>query len=98
VADYSEFPTTPTRWHENLLPEPETTVQPTGSTVAPVRRRDVDPLSLIAGLLFIALAVLLMSGVDISVDWFGNGIAWILLIGAGIGLLVNELRRTRRRR
>ena len=98
MADYSEFPTTPTRWHENLLPEPEATVQPTGSTVAPVRRRDVDPLALIAGLLFIALAVLLMSGVEVSLDWFGHGIAWILLIGAGIGLLVNELRRARRRR
>jgi hypothetical protein len=98
VADYSEFPTTPTRWHENLLPEPEDTLQPTGSTVAPVRRREVDPISLISGLLFIALAVLLMAGVDVSVDWFGHGIAWVLLIGAGLALLVNELRRARRRR
>jgi hypothetical protein len=57
----------------------------------------VDPISLISGLLFIALAVLLMSGVDVSLDWFGHGIAWILLIGAGIGLLLNELRRARRR-
>jgi hypothetical protein len=98
VADYSEFPTTPTRWHENLLPEPEDTLTPTGSTVAPVRRREVDPISLISGLLFIALAVLLMAGVDVSVDWFGHGIAWVLLIGAGLALLVNELRRARRRR
>jgi hypothetical protein len=36
--------------------------------------------------------------VDVSLDWFGHGIAWILLIGAGIGLLFNELRRARRRR
>jgi hypothetical protein len=98
VADYSEFPTTPTRWHENLLPEPEDTLTPTGSTVAPVRRREVDPISLISGLLFIALAVLLMAGVDVSVDWFGHGIAWVLLIGAGLALLVNELRRARHRR
>jgi fatty acid desaturase len=78
----------------------------TGATAAaaqpasdePSRRRDLDPLALITGLLFIALAVLLMSGVDVSVDWFGHGIAWILLIGAGIGLLVNELRRARHRR
>jgi hypothetical protein len=97
VADYSEFPTTPTRWHENLMPEPDATLEPTGATAAPARR-PVDALSLIVGLLFIALAVLLMSGVDISLDWFGNGIAWILLIGAGIALLVNELRRARRRR
>jgi hypothetical protein len=95
VADYSEFPTTPTRWHENFMPEPEATVEP---TVEPPRRRDVDPISLIAGLLFMALAVLLMSGVDVSLDWFGHGIAWILLIGTGIGLLLNELRRARHRR
>jgi hypothetical protein len=96
VADYSEFPTTPTRWHENLMPEPETTPS-LESPPPPVRRRAVDPVSLISGLLFIALAVLLMSGVDVSLDWFGHGIAWILLIGAGIGLLLNELRRARRR-
>ncbi|WP_138732945.1 hypothetical protein [Modestobacter excelsi] len=96
MADYSEFPTTPTRWHENLLPEPETTPSP--ETPAPPVRRPVDAVSLIAGLLFIALAVLLMSGVDVSVDWFGHGIAWILLIGAGVGLLFNELRRARHRR
>jgi hypothetical protein len=95
VADYSEFPTTPTRWHENLVPEPETTPSPEPPP-APVRR-PADALSLIAGLLFIALAVLLMSGVDVSLDWFGHGIAWILLIGAGLGLLINELRRARRR-
>ncbi|CCH90231.1 conserved protein of unknown function [Modestobacter italicus] len=98
MADYSEFPTTPTRWHENFMPEPEPTVEPTGATAAPARRRATDPVSLVAGLLFIALAVLLMSGVDVSLDWFGHGIAWILLIGAGVGLLVNELRRARRRR
>jgi hypothetical protein len=93
VADYSEFPTTPTRWHENFMPEPETTPVPE----AP-RRRDVEPTPLIAGLVFILLAVLLMAGVDVDVDWFGHGIAWILLIGAGLALLVNELRKARARR
>ena len=63
----------------------------------PPSRRDVDAASLITGLLFIALAVLLMSGVDLSIDWFGHGIAWVLLIGAGVALLVNELRKARRR-
>jgi len=67
-------------------------------TVEPGRRRDVDAASLVVGLLFIALAILLMSGVDLSIDWFSHGIAWILLIGAGIALLVNELRKSRRRR
>jgi hypothetical protein len=41
----------------------------------------------------------LMSGVDLSVGWFGDGgLVWVVLIGGGIALLVNELRRTRRRR
>ncbi|WP_138756804.1 hypothetical protein [Modestobacter altitudinis] len=96
MADYSEFPTTPTSWQANLMPEPETALSP--QTPSPPARPPVDAVSLIAGLLFIALAVLLMAGVDLDADWFGHGIAWILLIGAGIGLLVNELRRARRRR
>ena len=95
MADYSEFPTTPTSWHANLMPEPETALSP--ETPPPPARHPVDAVSLIAGLLFIALAVLLMSGVDVSLDWFGHGIAWILLIGAGLGLLANEIRRARRR-
>ena len=99
MADYSEFPTTPTRWQENLMTEPEFTTEHTGATAVPApRRRDVEPTPLVAGLLFILLAVLLMTGVDVSVDWFGHGIAWIILIGAGIALLVNELRKARRRR
>ncbi len=98
MADYSEFPTTPTRWHENLVPELEPETTPPVQSPPPPVQRPVDVLSLIAGLLFIALAVLLMSGVDVSVDWFGHGIAWVLLIGAGLGLLVNELRRARHRR
>jgi hypothetical protein len=96
VADYSEFPTTPTRWHENLVPEPDPT--PVPESPSPPVRRPVDPVSLVAGLLLISLAVLLMTGVEVSVDWFGHGVAWILLIGAGVALLVNELRRARRRR
>ena len=72
----------------------------TGSTAATdpaVRRREVEPVPLIAGLLFILLAVVLMSGVDLSIDWFGHGIAWVLLLGAGAALLVNEVRKARRR-
>jgi hypothetical protein len=98
VADYSEFPTTPTRWQENLLPEPHAGTEATGATVEPAHRRDVEPTPLVAGVLFILLAVLLMTGVDVPSEWFGQGIAWLLLIGAGIALLVNELRRARRRR
>ena len=78
-----------------------TTAQPTTAQPGadePGRRRDVDAGSLVTGLLFIALAILLMAGVDVSIDWFGHGIAWVLLIGAGVALLVNEVRRSRRRR
>lgn len=70
---------------------------PGATSTEPSPRRDVDPVSLVVGLLFIALAVLFMSGVDVSLDWFGRGIAWVLLIGAGILLLLNELRKARRR-
>jgi hypothetical protein len=97
VADYSEFPTTPTRWQEDLVSE-SGAVELTGATVEPVRRRDVEPTPLIAGVLFILLAVLLMAGVDLSADWFDHGVAWIILVGAGVALLVNELRKARRRR
>ena len=44
------------------------------------------------------LAVLLMSGVELSAGWFHHGLAWIALIGAGVALLVNELRKARSRR
>jgi len=95
VAEYSEFPTTPTAWQENLMPEPEAALpQPPSPPV----RQPVEPTPLIAGLVFILLAVLLMAGVDVNADWFGHGVAWILLIGAGIALLVNELRKARNRR
>ena len=96
MADYSEFPTTPTRWQENLMPEPEALL-PAPTPPSPVRQ-SVDGVALVMGLLFAALAVLLMSGIDVPAEWFGHGIAWVLLIGAGIALLVNELRKTRRRR
>jgi hypothetical protein len=63
------------------------------------RRREVERVPLIAGVLFIVLAIVLMSGVDLSVGWFGDGgLLWLVLIGGGIALLVNELRRARHRR
>lgn len=78
----------------------DTEVFPDGATAVdqPAHRRDVEPTPLVAGVLFILLAVLLMTGIDIPAEWFGHGIAWVLLIGAGIALLVNELRKARRRR
>jgi hypothetical protein len=84
--------------HEEFQRQDTEVVTGSTSTTGPaVRRRDVEPVPLMAGLLFILLAVVLMSGVDLSIDWFGHGIAWILLLGAGVALLVNELRKARRK-
>jgi hypothetical protein len=97
VADYSEFPTTPTRWQENLWPEPITTPEP--ALPAPPKRRSVDPVSLVAGLVFAVLGVLVALGIELpdGVLWDG-GVLWLVLIGAGVALLVTELRRARARR
>ena len=96
MADYSEFPTTPTRWQENLWPEPITTPEP--DVPAPTKR-SVDPVSLVIGAIFAVLGLLVTLGIDLpdSVVWHG-GLLWLLLIGAGVALLVTELRRARNRR
>ncbi|GAA4738737.1 hypothetical protein GCM10023328_19530 [Modestobacter marinus] len=73
------------------------TASSTASPTEPDRRRDLDAGALVAGVLFILVAVLLMAGVDLDLDWFGNGVAWVILIGAGVALLVNEWRKARRR-
>jgi hypothetical protein len=67
---------------------------PAGTTT----RRPVEPLPLVAGVLFILIAVLSMAGVHLPIVWFSHGIAWVVLIGAGVALLVNELVKARRRR
>ena len=89
MADYSEFPTTPTAWQEVTLLETEDT------TPAP-RRRTVDWVALIPGLIFIALAITLMTGLELFL--FDNGgLVWIALVGGGVALLVSELRKVRRK-
>lgn len=104
MADYSEFPTTPTAWQEQQAkdwqavtpletedgPEPRWRVQP---------RRTLDLGALVPGVVFIALAITLMAGVDLPLGfWEEGGFVWILLIGGGIALLVSELKKARRRR
>jgi hypothetical protein len=74
-----------------MSPEQST---PTGTS----NRRQVEPTPLVAGMLFILFAVLLMSGLNLPIVWFSHGIAWFVLIGAGVALLVNELVKARRRR
>jgi hypothetical protein len=96
VADYSEFPTTPTRWQENLWPEPITTPEP---TPPPPARRGVDVPSLVAGIIFTVLAIVALSGVDLAAGWlWDGGVVWLVLLVGGAALLVKELRRARRRR
>jgi hypothetical protein len=99
VADYSEFPTTPTAWQEQQLKDWQT-VTPLSTEDAPEpRRRSVDLGALIPGVLFVVLAIVLMAGVDLPLGfWEDGGFVWILLLGGGIALLVSELKKARRRR
>jgi hypothetical protein len=63
------------------------------------QHRSPDLVALVPGVLFIVLAVTVMAGVDFPVGLFRDGgLLWLVLIGAGVWLLVNELRKARRRR
>jgi hypothetical protein len=99
VADYSEFPTTPTAWQEQQLRDWQTiTPLSTEDPAEPPQRRP-DRAALIPGLFFVVLAVSLMAGLDLPVRLFENGgFLWLVLIGAGVALLVSEMRKARRRR
>jgi hypothetical protein len=98
VDDYSEFPTTPTGWQERQSQEWQT-VTPLTTEDAPPPSRRVDLGALIPGVFFVVLATVLMTGVDLPFGlWRGGGFVWVLLVGAGIALLVSELRKARRRR
>ncbi|HEY0507269.1 MAG TPA: hypothetical protein VGD12_04310 [Blastococcus sp.] len=99
MADYSEFPTTPTAWQEQQLQEWQPlTPSATEDAVAP-HRRIPDLAALIPGVVFIVLAIVLMAGVDLPSElWADGGVLWILLLGGGIALLVSELKKARRRR
>jgi hypothetical protein len=98
VADYSEFPTTPTGWQERQAQEWETVI-PLSTEDAPPPKRRVDLGALIPGLVFIVLAISLMTGVNLPFGlWRGGGFVWVLLVGVGIAVLVSELRRSRHRR
>jgi hypothetical protein len=62
----------------------------------PPRRLDVA--ALVAGTVFIVVAVLLMAGIDLPAEWLDRDLGWLVLIAAGVALLVNELRKARNRR
>jgi hypothetical protein len=98
VADYSEFPTTPTAWQEQQLKDWQTVTPLETSDPEPQRRR-ADLGALIPGLFFVVLAITLMAGAELPIEmWEDGGFVWILLIGGGIALLVSELKKARRRR
>ena len=90
MDDYSEFPTTPTAWQE--IDE-----FPTEDPPVPARR-GVDLVALVPGVFFSLLAIVLLAGVQVPLRLFDHGgVLWVLLIGAGVALLVRELRRARPR-
>jgi hypothetical protein len=94
--DYSEFPTTPTGWQERAWQQ-EVTSLPT-ETPPPQQRRSVDLVALVPGIAFVVLAIGLMAGVRTPFLFGDGGILWLVLIGAGVALLVSELRKARARR
>ena len=60
-------------------------------------QRKVDVAALVAGIVFVVLAITLMTGFEIPGVLADGGLVWLFLVGAGIALLVSELRRARRR-
>ena len=100
MPDYSEFPTTPTAWQETQWQEArwESAQQLGTEDPAPVPPRRVDLVALIPGLFFCVLAIVLMTGVHLPFALFQDGgVVWVLLIGAGVLLLLGELRKRARR-
>ena len=99
MADYSEFPTTPTAWQEQQLRDWQTVMPLSTEDPEQPRKRPVDLTALVPGVLFIVLAVVAMAGLDLPFGfWEDGGVVWILLIGGGIALLISELKKARRRR
>lgn len=98
MPDYSEFPTTPTAWQETQWQEArwESAQQLSTEDPAPRPPRRVDLVALIPGLFFCVLAIVLMTGIHLPLGFFRDGgVVWVLLIGAGVLLLLGEVRRSR---
>ncbi|MCW2699892.1 MAG: hypothetical protein JWQ45_1427 [Blastococcus sp.] len=96
MADYSEFPTTPTAWQDAQAQDWQTVTPLDTEDPAPARR-PVDFTALVPGVLFAVLAISLMLGVALPQAFVGGGLLWVVLVGAGIALLISELRKARRR-
>ena len=72
MADYSEFPTTPTGWQERQAAEWEAITPLTTEDAVPPRRRP-DRVALIPGVFFVVLAIVLMTGLDLPLGLFRDG-------------------------
>lgn len=71
-------------------------VSPLATEDAPAPRRP-DLLALVAGVVFVVIAVAGMTDITFGLDVLAGGVLLaVVLIGAGIALLVSELRRARR--
>lgn len=55
-------------------------------------RRRIDIVALIAGLLFLSFSVASLTVGVLDLPRFGAAPLWVLLIGAGVVLLISELR------
>jgi hypothetical protein len=98
VPDYSEFPTTPTAWQERALAE-DWQHTPALAVPEPPRKRRPDLVTLVPGVAFVVLALVFIIGVTVPLGFLADGgLLWLLLVGAGVTLLVSELRKVRRRR
>jgi hypothetical protein len=98
VPDYSEFPTTPTGWQERALADWQTITPLSTEDENRTPRRSVDVVALVAGVVFVVFAVLGLSGLSLTEGFLADGgVLWLVLIGAGVALLVRELRRASRR-
>jgi hypothetical protein len=96
--DYSEFSTTPTGWQERQLADWQTVTPLTTEDEPRAGRRSLDVVALVAGAVFVLFAVLGLTGLSLDIGFLADGgVMWLVLIGAGVALLVNELRRARRR-
>jgi hypothetical protein len=96
--DYSEFSTTPTGWQERQLADWQTVTPLSTEDPDQRTRRSVDVVALVAGIVFVLFAVLGLTDLTLDVGFLADGgIMWVVLVGAGVALLVNELRRARQR-
>jgi hypothetical protein len=95
VADYSEFPTTPTAWQDQQWEEVR--ALETADVEKPAPRRRVDLVALVPGVLFVLLALVTMADLALPLGFLADGGFFVIAaIAAGVLLLLRELRRSRR--